>query len=237
MFCHRYNLIPLACAIISLILSETAGLTKLFAFARRFRSRKAYLVGRCGNDRRLPKSGKGVQFELEKTPFKFNLNAGPYRSRLGSGTDKENGFNQPAFFVQVYFPFKRSLDTPSNFERGNSDPDYYDRLFTVCPIALFHITDKGGNGVGLGQELSFRVKPKWFIKSQLALAWLEASSSINDGLESGLNFHHHWYVSTYLNKQTALLFGFNHISNGRILDDEIGANFDMLTFGLSYTLL
>ena len=178
-----------------------------------------------------------VQFELEKTPFKFNLNAGPYRSRLGSGTDKENGFNQPAFFVQVYFPFKRSLDTPSNFERGNSDPDYYDRLFTVCPIALFHITDKGGNGVGLGQELSFRLKPKWFIKSQLALAWLEASSSINDGLESGLNFHHHWYVSTYLNKQTALLFGFNHISNGRILDDEIGANFDMLTFGFSYTLL
>jgi len=177
-----------------------------------------------------------VKFELEKTPFKFNINAGPYRSRFESGTEKEKGFNQPAFFAQVYFPFKRSLDTPSNFKREKNDPNYYDRLFTACPIALFHLTDKGGNGVGLGQELSFKVKRKWFIKSQLAIVWLESSSNSNDGLEDGLNFHHHWYVSTYLNKQTALLFGFNHISNGKILDDEVGAIFDMFTFGFSYSL-
>ena len=184
-----------------------------------------------------------VKFELEKTPFKFNINAGPYRSRFGDGK-KENGFNQPAFFTQVYFPFKRSLDTPSNFEREKNDPNYYDRLFTACPIALFHVTDEGGNGVGLGQELSFKVKRKWFIKSQLAIVWLESSTDpkkidiggTNDGLLSGLNFHHHWYISTYLNKQTALLFGFNHISNGKILDDEVGALFDMFTFGFSYSL-
>ena len=106
-----------------------------------------------------------VVFELEKTPLKVSINPGVYRSRLPGSSSIESSFRQPAFFAQVYFPFKRSLDTPSNFERSTFDSTYYDRLFTASPLAVFHLTEKGGNGIGLGQELSFKVAKKTFIKS------------------------------------------------------------------------
>ena len=149
-----------------------------------------------------------VKFELEKTSLKININSGVYKSRIYSSNEAEkvNRFRQPAFFAQVYFPFKRSLDIPSNFELDKNEPNYYDRLFTACPIAVFHITDKGGNGVGLGQELSFKVAKKWFIKSQLAVIWIESSQQKNDGLRSGLNFHHYWYINYYMSKKRDVLF-------------------------------
>ena len=51
-----------------------------------------------------------VKFELEKTTLKVNFNGGVYKSRIyfPAGTDKANSFSQPAFFIQVYFPFKGS---------------------------------------------------------------------------------------------------------------------------------
>ena len=176
-----------------------------------------------------------VFFELEKTPLKISINPGIYRSRLPGSTTLESGFNQPAFFAQVYFPFKRSLDIPSNFERPNYDSTYYDRLFTASPIAVFHLTEKGGNGIGLGQELSFKVSTKTFIKSQLAILWVESNAQKNDGLKSGLNFHHYWYVSSYISQNVAISIGYNHISNGKILSRQLGSVFDMLTVGACFT--
>ena len=177
-----------------------------------------------------------VKFELEKTSLKININSGVYKSRIYSSNEAEkvNSFRQPAFFAQVYFPFKRSLDIPSNFELDKNEPNYYDRLFTACPIAVFHITDKGGNGVGLGQELSFKIAKKWFIKSQLAVIWIESSQQKNDGLRSGLNFHHYWYINYYMSKKSAFLFGYNHISNGKIFTSQTGALFDMIAIGFSH---
>ena len=134
-----------------------------------------------------------VVFELEKTPLKVSINPGVYRSRLPGSSSLESSFRQPAFFAQVYFPFKRSLDTPSNFERSTFDSTYYDRLFTASPLAIFHLTEKGGNGLGLGQELSFKIAKKTFIKSQLAIFRVESNANQTDGLKSGLNFHHYWY--------------------------------------------
>ena len=177
-----------------------------------------------------------VKFELERTSLKININSGVYKSRIYSSNEAEkvNRFRQPAFFAQVYFPFKRSLDIPSNFELDKNEPNYYDRLFTACPIAVFHINDKGGNGVGLGQELSFKVAKKWFIKSQLAVIWIESSQQKNDGLRSGLNFHHYWYINYYMSKKSALLLGYNHISNGKIFTSQTGALFDMIAIGFSH---
>lgn len=176
-----------------------------------------------------------VVFELEKTPLKISINPGFYRSRLPGSSSLERSFRQPAFFAQVYFPFKRSLDIPSNFERSSYDSNYYDRLFTASPLAIFHLTEKGGNGIGLGQELSFKIFKKIFIKSQLAILWVESNAQKNDGLKSGLNFHHYWYISSYLSQNTAFSIGYNHISNGKILSRQLGAVFDMLTVGVCYT--
>jgi len=176
-----------------------------------------------------------VKFELEKTDLKINVSSGLYKSRLSGSSPKENSFSQPAFLVQVYFPFKRSLDTPSNFEIDKNGSNYYDRLFSACPVAIFHITEKGGNCLGLGQELSFKIARKWFIKSQIAIAWTESNEQKNDGLKSGLNFHHFWYISNYITNKTAIQFGYIHISNGKILSRETGALFDMIAFGVSHT--
>ena len=178
-----------------------------------------------------------VVFELEKTPLKVSINPGVYRSRLPGSSSLESSFRQPAFFAQVYFPFKRSLDTPSNFERSTFDSTYYDRLFTASPLAIFHLTEKGGNGLGLGQELSFKIAKKTFIKSQLAILWVESNAQKNDGLKSGLNFHHYWYVSSYLTQNISLSIGYNHISNGKILSQQLGAVFDMLTIGVCVTFV
>ena len=175
-----------------------------------------------------------VEFELEKTSLKINFNTGLYRSRLSNTISPANSSPQPAFFAQVYFPFKRSLDTPSNFEMDKADSNFYDRLFTASPIAVFHLTNMGGNAVGLGQEISFKIANKSFIKSQLALIWVESNSQKNDGLKAGLNFHHYWYLAHYLNKKNALLVGYNHISNGKILSREVGSLFDMFTIGFSH---
>jgi len=175
-----------------------------------------------------------VEFELEKTSLKINFNAGLYRSRLPNTISPASSFLQPGFFAQVYFPFKRSLDTPSNFHMDKADSNFYDRLFTASPIAVFHLTNMGGNAVGLGQEISFKIANKTFIKSQLAVVWVESNSQKNDGLKAGLNFHHYWYLAHYLNKKNALLVGYNHISNGKILSREIGSLFDMFTIGWSH---
>ena len=179
---------------------------------------------------------KKGEFLMEIVPLKVSLNGGLYRSRLNLYPGPQKYFKQPSTFIQVYFPFQRSMDHPENFKRSRKDSTYYGRLFSIRPLAIFHITDKGGNGLALGQELSFKIKNKLFFKSQLAIIWVEASSKIDDGLMRGLNFHHYWHFSYFLNKKLALSFGFNHISNGRILASTGGANYDMLTTGLSYSI-
>ena len=145
---------------------------------------------------------------MEIVPLKVSINSGIYRSRLGLYPGPQSGFNQSGTFIQVYFPFQRSMDHPENFKRSRDDSTYYGRLFSVRPLAIFHITDKGGNGLALGQELSFKIKRKLFFESQLAIIWVEASSKIDDGLIRGLNFHHYWHFSYFLNKKLALSFGF-----------------------------
>ena len=47
-----------------------------------------------------------VQFELEKTPFKFNLNAGPYRSRLVPEQTKKTGLINLRFLCKFIFHSK-----------------------------------------------------------------------------------------------------------------------------------
>ena len=89
----------------------------------------------------------------------------------------------------------------------------------------------------MGQELSFKIAKKTFIKSQLAILWVESNAQKNDGLKSGLNFHHYWYVSSYLTQNTSLSIGYNHISNGKILSQQLGAVFDMLTIGVCVTFV
>ena len=106
-----------------------------------------------------------VEFELEKTPFKISLNTGVYRSRFDLPVDANvNSFRNFSIFAQVYFPFKRSLDKPENFKKPKTDLNYFDRLFTTSPVAVFHVTEKGGNALGLGQELSFKIAKKTFVK-------------------------------------------------------------------------
>ena len=76
-----------------------------------------------------------VKFKLEKTTFKYSLNSGIYKSRLSGASVKENSFKNISFFAQVYFPFKRSLDVPENFNKSEGDSTYYERLF----LSLIHI--------------------------------------------------------------------------------------------------
>ena len=144
-----------------------------------------------------------VQFELEKTTFKYSINAGIYKSRLLGANEIENSFKNFSVFAQVYFPFK---------------------------------TEKGGNAVGMGQEMSFKLQSKLFIKSQIAVVWVESNSQRNDGLQSGLNFHHYWHISYYLKSNTYMSIGYNHISNGKIFSKEVGALFDMIVIGVSHRL-
>ena len=55
------------------------------------------------------------------------------------------------------------------------------------------------------------------------------------GLKSGINFHHFWHFSTYINANTYISIGYNHISNGKIFSKEVGSLFDMLVLGISYS--
>jgi len=177
-----------------------------------------------------------VQFELEKTTFKYSINAGIYKSRLPGANEIENSFKNFSVFAQVYFPFKRSLDIPKSFQKNEGDSMYYERLFSISPIAVFHLTEKGGNAVGMGQEMSFKLQSKLFIKSQIAVVWVESNAQKNDGLQSGLNFHHYWHISYYLKSNTYMSIGYNHISNGKIFSKEVGALFDMIVIGVSHRL-
>ena len=175
-----------------------------------------------------------VQFELEKSTFKFSINSGGYKSRLPGAYKKENSFKNFSVFAQLYFPFKRSLDIPQNFQKFEGDSSYYERLFSISPIAVFHFTEKGGSAVGMGQEMSFKLLKKLFIKSQIAVVWVESNAQKNDGLQSGLNFHHFWHFSCYLKPNTYWSLGYNHISNGKIFSKEVGALFDMIVVGINH---
>ena len=177
-----------------------------------------------------------VKFKLEKNTFKYSLNSGIYKSRLSGASAKENSFKNISFFAQVYFPFKRSLDVPENFNKLEGDSIYYERLFSISPMAVFHFTEKGGNAVGMGQEMSFKIAKKIFLKSQIAVVWVESNIQKNDGLQSGLNFHHYWHLASYINSNTYLSLGYNHISNGKIFSREVGALFDMIVIGLSHRM-
>ena len=177
-----------------------------------------------------------VNFKLEKTTFKYSLNSGIYKSRLSGASEKENSFKNISFFAQVYFPFKRSLDVPKNFNKSEGDSIYFERLFSISPMAVFHFTEKGGNAVGMGQEMSFKIAKKIFLKSQIAVVWVESNIQKNDGLQSGLNFHHYWHLASYINPNTYLSIGYSHISNGKIFSREVGALFDMIVIGLSHRM-
>ena len=180
---------------------------------------------------------ENVQFELEKTPFKMSLNSGVYKSRLSGASLKENSFRNFSIFAQVYFPFKRSLDSQENFSQPTTGSKFYDRLFTTSPVAVFHLTEKGGNAIGMGQELSFKLAKKTFLKSQIAVVWVESNSQKNDGLQSGLNFHHFWHLCSYINSKTYLSIGYNHISNGKIFSKEVGCLFDMVVVGIAHSFI
>ena len=177
-----------------------------------------------------------VKYKLEKTTFKYSLNSGIYKSRLPGASEKENSFKNISFFAQVYFPFKRSLDVPKNFNKSEGDSIYFERLFSISPMAVFHFTEKGGNAVGMGQEMSFKIAKKIFLKSQIAVVWVESNIEKNDGLQSGLNFHHYWHLASYINPNTYLSIGYSHISNGKIFSREVGALFDMIVIGLSHRM-
>ena len=177
-----------------------------------------------------------VNFKLEKTTFKYSLNSGIYKSRLSGASEKENSFKNISFFAQVYFPFKRSLDVPKNFNKSEGDSIYFERLFSISPMAVFHLTEKGGNAVGMGQEMSFKIATKLFLKSQISVVWVESNIQKNDGLQSGLNFHHYWHLASYINQNTYFSLGYNHISNGKIFSRDVGSLFDMIVIGLSHRI-
>ena len=42
--------------------------------------------------------------------------------------------------------------------------------------------------MGMGQELSFKIAQKTFLKSQVAVVWVESNSQKNDGLKADLIF-------------------------------------------------
>ena len=177
-----------------------------------------------------------VKFKLEKTTFKYSLNSGIYKSRLSGASEKENSFKNISFFAQVYFPFKRSLDVPKNFNKSEGDSIYFERLFSISPMTVFQFTERGGNAVGMGQEMSFKVAKKLFLKSQIAVVWVESNIQKNDGLQSGLNFHHYWHLASYINQNTYFSLGYNHISNGKIFSRDVGSLFDMIVIGLSHRM-
>ena len=177
-----------------------------------------------------------VNFKLEKTTFKYSLNSGIYKSRISGASEKENSFKNISFFAQVYFPFKRSLDVPKNFNKSEGDSIYFERLFSISPMAVFHFTEKGGNAVGMGQEMSFKIAKKLFLKSQISVVWAESNIQKNDGLQSGLNFHHYWHLASYINQNTYFSLGYNHISNGKIFSRDVGSLFDMIVIGLSHRI-
>jgi len=178
---------------------------------------------------------KKAKYTMEIVPFKFSLNAGVYRSRLAGGTPAKREYNNPAMFVQVYLPFKRSLDYPKYFDGNDSTSIYYDRLFSAVPYAVFHVTEDLGNAAGLGQELSVRITKRVYAKAQIAIAWTESQAATNDGLKTGFNFHNYWYVSTFLSRNAAVSVGYTHISNGRVFRPSDSSIFDMLTIGFSYS--
>ena len=179
---------------------------------------------------------ESVNFELEKTSFKYSLNSGVYKSRISGASEKENSFRNISFFAQVYFPFKRSLDIPKNFKKSEGDSIYFERLFSISPMAVFQFTERGGNAIGMGQEMSFKIAKKIFLKSQIAVVWVESNVLKNDGLQSGLNFHHYWHLASYINPNTYFSIGYNHISNGKIFSSEVGALFDMIVIGISHRI-
>ena len=89
--------------------------------------------------------------------------------------------------------------------------------------------------MGMGQELSFKIAQKTFLKSQVAVVWVESNSQKNDGFKSGLNFHHFWHFCSYINYKTYLSIGYNHISNGKIFSKEVGCLFDMVVVGIAHS--
>jgi len=171
--------------------------------------------------------------KLEVVPFKLNLNPGIYRSRLDLNPAVENRFNQLGGFVQLYFPFQRSIDKAISFE-GDKDSLVCGRLFSIRPLATLQMTNKGGNCAGLGMELSFRLLKRFFLAAQLNLVWVEANNNVPDGLRRGLNFHHYWYASYFVNQKLSFSLGFNHISNGNFLSSNPTSVFDMITPGVSF---
>ncbi|MFT6747848.1 MAG: hypothetical protein ACJAZ2_002205 [Glaciecola sp.] len=178
---------------------------------------------------------KEAKHKMEVVPFKFSLNGGVYRSRLANAIPAKREYNNPAFFVQVFLPFKRSVDLPEHFDGNDSTSVYYDRLFSASPYAVFHVTEDMGNAAGIGQELSVRVVKRVYAKIQIAIAWTESQAATNDGLKTGFNFHNYWYLSTFLSRNTALSVGYTHISNGRVFRPSDSSIFDMLTVGVSHT--
>lgn len=180
---------------------------------------------------------KEAKHKMEIVPFRASFNTGLYKSRLAEWTDiRQRQYAQPSFMVQLYLPFKRSVDTPESFEEGYKNDDYYDRLFAAKPFLLFHLTEKLGNASGLGQELTFRVHSRWFANIQLAVAWVESPANTNDGLKTGWNFHNYWYLSCFVTKKFTLNAGYIHISNGRVWTPDQSSLFDMITVGTSFNL-
>lgn len=177
-----------------------------------------------------------AKHKMEIVPFKFSANTGLYRSRISGATPIKIELNNPAFFAQVFFPFKRSIDDPKYFNGNDSTSLYYDRLFAATPYVVFHVTEDMGNASGLGQELSIRIVKRLYAKIQIAIAWTESRAATNDGLKTGFNFHNYWYLSTFLSRHSSLNIGVVHISNGRVFRPSDSAVFDMLTFGVSYSL-
>lgn len=176
-----------------------------------------------------------AKYKLEIVPFKISLNGGLYRSRIANALPEKRSYSNPAFFIQVYFPFKRSIDHPDNFSEDTGTAKHYDRLFSATPYAIFHVTENFGYCAGVGQELSIRVVKRVYAKIQLALAFTESLPSSNDGLKSGFNFHNFWYLSTFISRTTAVSLGYTHISNGRIFRPSDTSLFDMLTVGVSHS--
>ncbi len=176
-------------------------------------------------------SGKS---KLEIVPFKLNIKPGVYRSRLDIDPTIENRFSQFSGFVQLYFPFQRSIDKTSSFDGSINDSLVYGRLFSIRPLATLQVTNRGGNCAGLGMELSFRLLKRFFLAAQLNLVWVEANNNVPDGLRRGLNFHHYWYASYFINQKISLSLGFNHISNGNFLSSNPTSVFDMITPGVSF---
>ena len=56
----------------------------------------------------------------------------------------------------------------------------------------------------INEDVIFKIAKKTFLKSQLAVVWVESNSQKNDGLQSGLNFHHFWHFCSYINSKTYL---------------------------------